>query len=308
MSGFRHEALIYHDEDELLAGTISFLNAGLEAEEAMLVAMPRQTLTLVRGELNGSGDLIEFVDMEELGRNPGRIISAWKEFVAANVADERGARGIGEPVWASRSTAELEECSRHEALLNLAFADSPEWSLLCPYDARALGAEVLGEVEHSHPYISAASFERTSTAYREPSQNGDPFAGELPAPTDVQLERSFTRIADLPEIRGAVSQLARAAGLDARAVEGLVLAVNEVAANSLLHGGGRGLLRLWREPGYLCCDVTDEGRLEDPLVGRSRPELDRHGGRGLWLANQLCDLVQIRSSRDRTVVRLRMAT
>jgi anti-sigma regulatory factor (Ser/Thr protein kinase) len=34
------------------------------------------------------------------------------------------------------------------------------------------------------------------------------------------------------------------------------------------------------------------------------PPLSDEGGRGLWLANQLCDLVQIRSGENGTVVRL----
>ena len=51
------------------------------------------------------------------------------------------------------------------------------------------------------------------------------------------------------------------------------------------------------------CEVRDEGRVSDPLVGRVRPTIDRRDGRGLWLVHQLCDLVQIRSGDDGTVVR-----
>jgi anti-sigma regulatory factor (Ser/Thr protein kinase) len=36
------------------------------------------------------------------------------------------------------------------------------------------------------------------------------------------------------------------------------------------------------------------------------PEPGQLGGRGLWLANQLCDLVQIRCSPAGATVRLRM--
>jgi hypothetical protein len=41
-------------------------------------------------------------------------------------------------------------------------------------------------------------------------------------------------------------------------------------------------------------------------VGRTPPSPDQRAGRGLWLANQLCDLVQIRSTEAGTVVRLHM--
>ena len=97
---------------------------------------------------------------------------------------------------------------------------------------------------------------------------------------------------------------AAAAGLNPDRTADLVLAVDEVASNSLRHGGGRGTLRIWREQGALVCEVRDAGRFEDPLAGRERPALDRDGGRGLWMVNQLCDLVQLRSFPSGAVVRL----
>jgi anti-sigma regulatory factor (Ser/Thr protein kinase) len=72
------------------------------------------------------------------------------------------------------------------------------------------------------------------------------------------------------------------------------------------HAGGRGTLRVWREPDALVCEVRDHGHFDSPLVGRERPEPLLLEGRGLWLVNQVCDLVQIRSSADGTVVRVRM--
>ena len=86
----------------------------------------------------------------------------------------------------------------------------------------------------------------------------------------------------------------------------LVTAASELAANSVLHGGGQGVLRLWSEDDCILAEVEDQGQIKEPLVGRLRPSLAQEGGRGLWLANQLCDLVQIRSREGRTVVRLHL--
>jgi hypothetical protein len=42
------------------------------------------------------------------------------------------------------------------------------------------------------------------------------------------------------------------------------------------------------------------------MAGRERPTSERDGGRGLWMVNQLCDLVQLRSFPDGAAVRLHM--
>jgi hypothetical protein len=52
--------------------------------------------------------------------------------------------------------------------------------------------------------------------------------------------------------------------------------------------------------------VSDAGHFDDPLVGRIRPTPVQLYGRGLWLVNQFCDLVQIRSAGDGSVVRVHM--
>ena len=37
-----------------------------------------------------------------------------------------------------------------------------------------------------------------------------------------------------------------------------------------------------------------------------RPRVEQPSGRGLWLVNQLCDLVSVRSAADGTTVRVRV--
>ena len=107
-------------------------------------------------------------------------------------------------------------------------------------------------------------------------------------------------------MRREITGLARHVGLNAARTDEFVLAVNEVATNSIRHGGGRGTLRAWIDSEAAVCEISDAGVITDPLVGRRRPASDAPGGRGLWLANVLCDLVQVRSGPDGTVVRLRV--
>jgi anti-sigma regulatory factor (Ser/Thr protein kinase) len=128
----------------------------------------------------------------------------------------------------------------------------------------------------------------------------------LAPPPRAAAEMPFA-LERLGELRHFVDEQARELGLGLARVEDLVLAANELAANSLRHGGGKGVLRIWRAGGAVVCEVDDEGRIDQPLVGRQRPRADQVRGRGLWLANQVCDLVQVRSGAAGSTVRLRMS-
>jgi anti-sigma regulatory factor (Ser/Thr protein kinase) len=299
-TGFEHEALIYQGADDYLAGLVPFLREGLEAGEPTLVAVGPQQTKLLEGEFGGDLEPIRFLPMQEVGRNPASIIPLWRDFVDENRG--RPIRGVGEPVWAARSDQALEECHRHEGLLNVAFGGGPGWSLLCPYDAESLPGEVIERVGASHRHVRQRGGVEESRAF-EPGI--DYFAGELPPPAETPEVLEFG-LRELSEVRRRVAAAAERAGLDPCGVADLVTATSELAANSVMHGGGSGTLRLWWEDSRLLAEVEDRGRIEEPLVGRLRPDIQQEGGRGLWLANQLCDLVQIRSGDRGTVVRLHL--
>lgn len=303
---FSHQALFYSDTKEFLAGTVPFVGEALERGEPILVAVTRQRARALQDELGDAAALVQFAEMERLGRNPARIIPAWQQFVNTHGGPDSPVRGIGEPIWQGRSAAELGECRRHEALLNLAFVDAPAWQLLCPYDTSTLDDEVLHGACHTHPYLcDAASPLRCSDAYLSPEQAPTPFAGDLVEPDNATFQMRFD-LHRLAALRQIVTNQAAATGLPTSRISDLVLSVSELASNSVGYGGGSGLLRIWRSEGALVCEVRDRGRLTDPLVGRRHPSPTQKRGRGVWLANQLCDLVEIRSLAGGTVVRVRM--
>jgi anti-sigma regulatory factor (Ser/Thr protein kinase) len=143
-----------------------------------------------------------------------------------------------------------------------------------------------------------------ASAPSEPA--AEPHGGSLPEPMVEPAQLAFTTT-QLGELRRLVFRAARDALLSYVRAEDLTLAVDELASNSIVHGGGQGMLRVWREPRSLVCEVRDSGCIEDPLAGRARPGRQQMSGRGLWLVNSACDLVQIRSSPARgTTVRVRM--
>ena len=304
-TAFRHDALLYSGEEQFLDGALPFIRDGLSDGEHVLVVLDQAKAGLVRAELGSDADGVTFADMREVGANPARLIPAWRQYIDAHSASGRRIRGLGEPVWPGRSAAELVECERHEALLDLAFSGVAGISMLCPYDVGALGADVIAEAHRSHSGIVECGARRSSDAYRGLAAAAAPFDDPLPEPRLPVRTLSF-EADDLAGMRRFVAARARAAGLDAVRCEDTVLAVNEIATNSIRHGGGSGTLRIWQEGGVLLCEVRDAGRLDDPLAGRRRPRSSDDGGRGLWLANQVCDLVQLRSLPGESVVRLHM--
>jgi anti-sigma regulatory factor (Ser/Thr protein kinase) len=125
-----------------------------------------------------------------------------------------------------------------------------------------------------------------------------------PRPRPIQ---SLDLEAGLTDIREFVRSSAAAAGFGrARAAE-IVLAAHEVAVNALTHGRGEGLLEVWREDGELVYEVRDRGPgMADPSAGSAPPDPDELRGRGLWIARQLCELVEIETGPAGTRVQLRV--
>jgi anti-sigma regulatory factor (Ser/Thr protein kinase) len=277
----------------------------VQAGEPALVVVSARKIGLLRDSLDGDADNVVFADMDDVGLNPARIIPAWRDFVATNSRPGARLRGIGEPIFPERSADELVECQRHEALLNLAFQDATGFWLLCPYDAEAMPQHVIDEARRTHPYVMNGD-SRVSPSFYGLDAIAEPFAPPLPAPPAGAPETPFDDDS-LDALRALVREHARTAGLAKSREEDLVLAVNELASNSVRHGGGKGTVRIWRDGDAVVCDITDLGRLVDPMVGRVRPQPGQESGYGVWLANQLCDLVQIRPFRDGTTIRIRLA-
>ena len=295
----RHPAFFYASREDYVAGLVPFITGGLQAGEPVLAALPGPNLDVVRSSLEDAAEDVTFLDMSKLGRNPARIIPAIGRFVKDRAAGG-SVRFIGEPIWPGRPRAELEEATRHEALLNLAFGTTP-MTILCPYDTTRLPAKVIDDARRTHPELLVGGHRRTSPEY----------AGWPLHPDDAPLPRapageSMTS-EDVACLRHFVTDHARRLGVAADRVGDLAIAVTEVATNAVRHAGSPATLRIWNDRDAVVCDISDRGRITDPLAGRHLPAPDAESGRGLWLVNQLCDLVELRSGHWGTNIRLRVA-
>lgn len=303
VGGYRHEAFFWRGEDEFLSGTVPFIRDGLAAGQPVMVAVTLTHLEQLRSRLGSDADRVRFVDMAELGHNPARIIPAWRSFVDEFGAPGQQVRGVGEPIWAGRRPDEVTECQLHESLIDVALAPHALLSLLCPYDADHLSPEVLAAAQLAH-----GAPVRLAPAGGGPTRGTaadvlEVFAEDLPEALGDAFVRPFT-VETLRSVHGAVLDRAREAGVSFERSCDLALAVHEVATNSVVHAGGKGVLRTWCRAGALVCEVRDRGQIADPLIGRHQPDLYSQHGRGLWMVNQLCDLVQIRSHGGGTTVRI----
>ena len=298
--GFCHEAFLYVDEGDFLAGTAAFIRDAVAAGEPILVAIDATKIAALTAVLDGDAAMVQFADVATLGRNPARIIPAWRTFVDRHRADGRRLRGVSEPNLAGRSPDELGEWCHHEALLNGAFADTAGFWLLCPYDVAAVDPGVVDQAHDTHAVIDRAGQSRPSRRF-----NGAEVTAlvqePLPEPP-AGVETHEFGADELGAMRHIATRHAVTTGLADRVTD-VALVASELATNSVRHGGGRGVLRLWRQDRALVCEVRDRGHVVDPLVGRRRPVDGQVGERGLWVVNQICDLLQVRSSSSGTTVR-----
>jgi predicted small metal-binding protein len=293
---YRHECFFYRGTDDFVATLLPFVLGGLALGQPVMVAVAEPRGSALRAALGSDADAVHFVDMATLGANPARIIPAWLAF--ADSAGGRPMRGVGEPIWAGRRPAEITEAQFHEALLNLCpDAGTPLW-LVCPYDVDALDPCVIEQARETHPFHPAAPdgiSDLDAPGASEMLALGQ-FSAPLPDPVGPTTELHG-------KSGGVASQLLRhaaEAGLTDLASARLAAAADAVTNGTTELVG----VRVWQDHAALVCQIDDAVGTSDPLVGRSATLPAQGRERGIRLANELCDLVQVRSGGFGTSVRL----
>lgn len=298
----RHVSLCYRDPAESRAQVLRFAREGLARGEPLLIALPGDAASAVADQLGGASGEFRCLDIANVGRNPARIIPELQAFFDKHVGQR--VRVVDEPGWPGRSPAEIRELIRHEALVNLAFADEPA-TMLCSYDVTRLTPAAVSGVRRTHP--EDLGDDGGITAAGGPADPGQiPPEWDRPLPPPPAGAETLGYQTDLAPVRRMVEIQARHTSLDAERAADLVLAVNEIAANTLGHTGSGGMLQVWCDAAEILCQVDDQGWITDPLAGRVRRPPDGRG-HGLFLVNQVCDLVEMRTGPGGTTVRMHMS-
>ena len=305
--GLFHEASIYASDSQLCETALPFVTEGLDAREPTYVILGPHGEGLIRRELGEPAGL-KYLPASDAYVNPAKTVKSYRDVLTAEV--EAGAeqiRLITEVPHPGTGSA-WDWWGRYESAVNEIFADLPVWAV-CTYDERTTPTAVLDEVVRSHPYLAgpggvhaandeyeapATFLSRRSAGYTDPLESGEPLV-ELADPS-------------LVDARGAALEVTRGR-FGAETADNLALAVSEIVTNANRYGRPPVELRLWAGPDRVIAVIKDSGDgLDDPTLGLAPVDSDRSGGRGLWIASQLCDHLSISRSHDGFVVRLVVGT
>jgi anti-sigma regulatory factor (Ser/Thr protein kinase) len=298
-----HPALLYSSTEDFLAYMVPYVRAGLDADEVVFVAARADNLAALRSEIGPRGDAAGWADTKEWHPHTGTRLRAFHELVTDQLA--AGATSIrlaGEPVWPAGPSEFVREWQRYESALNNVLAPFPV-TLVCLYDAARLDPSILATARVTHPTFHQGAPDQPSGDFETPEEFLARWNAELPPPPRSAARMSV--LTDLASARRFLREQAIREGVPADRATDLCFAANEAVTNAIVHGNGVADLWAWEDDGRFMCQVEDRGPgIGDPLAGYRPPSGESGSGRGLWLARQLVDLLQVVPGRAGTTVRL----
>ncbi len=305
-SPFIHQALLHGGITEFLDTAVPFLRGGLEDDDHVLAVVPAARHDALRECLGSDGTEVTFLDAVGFYQHPVRTIATYQDVVVG--ARPRRVRALAELDWSSRFQEwEYREWYRYEALVNAVFNGSGV-RVICSYDRSRVPPPVVEEARRTHPELfEDGPYPSYNDRYAHPARYSSG-VDRLPLPEvpDGARRLRLTSL-DLAPLRAFLQERARREGLPEDRTTSLVMAVNEIAANAVIHGTPPIEFRIWRHDRVLHCEVADTGLWHpDGLVGFLPPETATDGGFGLWSARMLVDLLEIRAGYHGTRVQMRM--
>lgn len=297
---FEHQGLLFGHESrfhEVARGRLRFALA--DGGHVVLALSPRRASTLIDGA--GERARVRVLDHDDLYEAPGRTLATLHRMALAHASDRITV--IAEPPLTAGSAMELREWHRLESVLSTALAPM-RMTLLCAYDERGLSPAAREAVVATHPTLIGTHGSQCNPEYLGTAAFGVRQTAPAPLPVHGPVHRLEIG-QSLPRLRRDLNALGTTVGLAGDHGDNLVVAVNELAANVLEHGAGKGSVSLWRTDGRWVCDVFDEGgKLGDPLTGYRPADPMRPRGYGLWITRQSCDFLEICGDREGTLIRL----
>ncbi len=302
-SEVRHCAVVA-PADEVAGLLAPLVQAGIAGGEPVAVNLSSRHLESLQDCLGADAGRVSWSDTDEWLPHPVRRLRVFEAMLEERRASGSGPSWwIGECAWPEGPLEELVEWERFDALLGPLLAGT-EMRMVCVYDTSRVPADVIGRAGAIHPQVGITPVRR-SAAY-VPCERF--LAATTPPALDVPegAMRSPGRLRPA-EARSFVAGFA-APLLSEAELDELGVVVSELVTNSWRSGAPEIELSCWSEGRTVVVQVDDDGPgMDDPLAGYRRPPADAPGGRGLWIARQLADLVQIAPRSPGTSVRARLS-
>jgi anti-sigma regulatory factor (Ser/Thr protein kinase) len=299
--GFLHSALLYQSQGEYLDFVLRFVVDGLAMKEPVLIAVPGDSLALLRDalsrEYDGMPTGLHMADITEAARNPSRLLAVQTAFAERH--PDRRVRIVSQLVRPGRTHHESLACVQHEALVNEAL-EGHQVMGLCLYDASRMDDDVLEDARATHPLLWRGGSMHLSAEYA-PEEVLARCNKPLPANPGA-VRYTVRKTTDLRPARSFAVDYAKWVGLSEDGTEDLQLIATELATNSLMYTDGGCQLAFWRHDQHLVCEVRDTGQLDDPLAGRLPPGASGTASRGLFLVNAMADLVRTHTTPSGTTI------
>lgn len=297
--GFEHYGVFFDTARDLRAAVLPVLRTALAASEHVVVAVSERLRDDIRSTLGAAESAaVRFTDRTALYDAPGRTVAALHRLARAEPCR---VTVVGEPVLPPHDPLELREWHRLDAALMTALPDV-RMRLLCLHDGRTVPARVLESARGTHPVLLTGGARRSNPDYHPVPLLPD---ATLALPPPSGETRRLDIHPDLPSLRDEVRDLATETGLPAPRIGDLVVAVNELSANVLEHGAGKGTITIWSAAGRMICEVFDEcGDLTDPFIGYHPADPLSPRGYGLWITRQVCDFMEISGGTRGSLVRM----
>ena len=263
----RHTALVYNSAEGYLATAVGFLQEGLEAGQAAVVAHTRAGLALVRDALGADASRVTFVDISAAYTRPARALAAYHDVYAEQLRTASSVRSVAD-VQAGADPRDRDTWTTYDAALNRSFAHLPAW-VLCSYDARALPGATVEAVWRTHPEVVTGGRWSTSSRWEDPAEL---LREATPKPARLKDLRPMSVRRDARDFRENLARELAAERVPESKAFDLIVAAAEVMDNAQQHGGGLAAVRTGRVDGRFVCEVVDHGPgFDDPLAGYLAP-------------------------------------
>ncbi|MBG0564720.1 ATP-binding protein [Actinoplanes aureus] len=310
---FVHSALIFGTTGEAAAALIPELRRSAIAYDEVLLVVGEPIRALLAERVGDLGGVLRSGDPAAFYQRLGFAYEGFRRYLAEQADAGRRVHVIAEPELADglddglrddRTTAFL----AYEAICNETYAPYGS-AVTCLWDSRHHPATVLDGVRSTHSHLLTPAGSRPSAQYMAPDAYlaGRRHESLAAVPRDVDHDHTLTGVAQLSALRSALTGWAAGQGFAEEPADDLVVAVVEIASNGLRHAGTPVRVRAWRRGDTLVVQCDDSAGMPVPATaGYHRPGATGAvpGGRGLWLARQLADIVLVDSAAGRTSVRL----